>query len=506
MRIAFLFFVVLAWISFLGSQAFGAYGNGISEAPPIFQDGFESGDTVSWSETVGFPPPPTPSGTAYVPRPCGLDLDQDGIRGETEDCFICNGGGFSDEVYVDCENGLDSLDCGSPTSPCLSLSHALTRPVVGPRTVCGTGVCPADGLRINEGGAPLAYLVPASGNQEADWLYPASPVRIIGWDKNADGSYPPVDDTEPFVLDGENTANWAFVRPAAHLEIAHFEARRYNNERGNLQIGGGFLDPGGDASFLLVHDAWFNNINQKPTFSGTIFLRLFGSEGLEYVSFENNLLWDIGGYLNRGDAGNGAGPIRWQGNDIEFKSCFGGTPECASFQPTRDGAVTTVAKLWGHFGREPNPEANDPGLVGFEFVDNFVDCSLADGDWNSIDGCRGVNLAQCSQYGVVKGNTFIDTNIAVAIVGSSSGYCGDRPSSGHKIENNLIRSSWWDAPFGILTGNGSSPSHNARVGDVDIIDNHLEGNGWGNGGENCIFLNASPTGTIVEDGNVCEEP
>src|SRR5262245_52206611 len=75
----------------------------------------------------------------YLSRPCGFDMNRNGIFGEAADCHVCDGkttdpdgdGVAEDLSYVDCEAGVDSPDCGAPGKPCRTLAEAW-RKVDGP--------------------------------------------------------------------------------------------------------------------------------------------------------------------------------------------------------------------------------------------------------------------------------------------------------------------------------------------------------------------------------------
>ncbi|MHC4993363.1 MAG: hypothetical protein ACYTGC_20550, partial [Planctomycetota bacterium] len=62
-------------------------GSGSGSSGSDGSDG--TGSTDDTGSTGEDPPDPVP-GRGYQPRPCGLDLDHDGVRGEAEDCAVCD--------------------------------------------------------------------------------------------------------------------------------------------------------------------------------------------------------------------------------------------------------------------------------------------------------------------------------------------------------------------------------------------------------------------------------
>ncbi len=168
----------------------------------------------------------------YSGRPCGFDLDQDGIVGEVSDCYtVCNGSGTpgADEIYVSCAYdtifaaGADTADdpntpqdesCGSPTSPCLTLDFAFSTIADGPTNgqdiVCFRNTCREENLSPQHSGASGTHTRPVDPNQPnsegTPWQYPSNPGMLVGWDVDADGIYPPHDDPGP----GDDTSSGDF--------------------------------------------------------------------------------------------------------------------------------------------------------------------------------------------------------------------------------------------------------------------------------------------------------
>src|SRR4029079_14879877 len=86
----------------------------------------------------------------YVSRPCGFDLNHNGVIGEPADCNICGqsdgtlsvGGSSYTQVYVDCSAGND-WPAGARSSPLRTLARARRRtPRWGASlAVCFRGTC-----------------------------------------------------------------------------------------------------------------------------------------------------------------------------------------------------------------------------------------------------------------------------------------------------------------------------------------------------------------------------
>ncbi len=359
----------------------------------------------------------------YQSRPCGFDLDDDGILGEPEDCRVCRAGILDpdddgvpeDQIFVDCQAGRDSPVCGSPGNPCRSLRHALLLRVDGPDDgaediVCFRGTCSPDDLTPATSGVPGHHLVARKATEARAFEYPSDPAMLVGWDTDNDGEYPPYDRDDTAVLDGRpGRLSMAFSfnreRDNDHFEVAHFEVRDYN--RWSATDEGGFMQANRSraTSHLYVHDLELRGVNQdKPLSSGTIAFNMFGAQQLRWFALENILALDTGGYFMRGsgsDGGHEAGPFRLKNIEGTAHGC--NAEDCAS-------SAFIALKLWGY-------------VTGLEVLDSRFDCNV--GAWNpsaSFVGCGGFSTLSCLQDALIQNNELIDFALSLD-VGFSEGFC-----------------------------------------------------------------------------------
>jgi hypothetical protein len=303
--------------------------------------------------------------SGYTSRACGFDLDDDGVIGEaSDDCNICDGttidpdgdGVTEDQVYVDCNSGTNSANCGTPGSPCRSISYAISSTSASTNTnnrvdgsgdgaediICFRATCSSynsSGLS-NQGlggsGVSGVKTRTATGNESIDFQYPADPVMIVGWDQDNDGQYAPYDtEAEPPILDACNVQggcgagsesgslslsyNQAFViNGSDRIEVAHFTALNYG---WGCVVGEAcsFWDMDGVVTHHYVHDLALTGIGSgSVSGNGT---SLFGvihgfiSPGSGHLAFENNNITQHGVYPFRSSAG-GSSYFKFSGNTI----------------------------------------------------------------------------------------------------------------------------------------------------------------------------------------------
>lgn len=444
----------------------------------------------------------------YAERPCGFDLDDDGVIGEAEDdCRVCDGvtsdpdgdGVDEDLIYVDCDAGTDSGSCGTPDAPCGSVTYAMETRMDGPDDgaediVCFSGTCSPNAVRPQYGGLANTRIVPASGSQARDFELATDPAMLVGWDRDGDGEYPPYDTDDEAVLDGTGLARAITVRnsTASHLELAHFEAREY----GRVGNGGGFFAQGPSHNYL--HDIELENINREmPTPSGRIVFDFFTSQDNHYFWAKNIDCRDCGGYFVRGAGGNGpteAGPFRFEGISLTMHPCSFGSSAACDAQP-----YANVAKLWGY-------------MRGVEFLD-----SVFDGDpTNRTLGNHpshwptGVGVVNCAEDFVVRNNTFIDTQ-GLYVQGYAAGFCDGpevRPTSDVLFENNYVVFEELDRAIAATALQPVGKVAGANVGDVAIIDNIFRSTPAG-GMRACMTYSAGneidqPDHLITFEDNRCE--
>ena len=141
----------------------------------------------------------------YQSRPCGFDLNHNGVIGEPADCNLCDasqvsgkivantvdpdGDGIEEDlIYVDCDGGSNFSYCGRPGfRPCGSIEYAWDEIADGPSDgaediVCFTGTCKPDEFRFPEAfnGVPGHWTKSKSGSETRDWQYSTESCHV-GW-------------------------------------------------------------------------------------------------------------------------------------------------------------------------------------------------------------------------------------------------------------------------------------------------------------------------------------
>ena len=445
----------------------------------------------------------------YSERACGFDLNDNGIRGETEDCRVCDGattdpdgdGIDEDLIYVDCDNGTDEPTCGGAGSPCKTLDYALNTVADGHADnaediVCFRGTCSPANLTPGVRGVAGHRVEAASGSQAREWQYPTDPAMIVGWDSDQDGAYPPFDSDDLALLDGgpgNLSRAFRFNRVGSdnsYFELAHFTARDYNRAPGVKA--GGFLkvNDGQSRSHLYIHDLSLIGINQDQGHqSGQIVFDLFASTGLQHLAVENIDARDVGGYIGRGSATSNltTGPFRFSAINAEAHGC--------DHPCTTGNANFTGFKVWGW-------------VDGFELLDSRFDCNH---DAWSANICQGAIVAQCLRDAVVRNNEFLDASTSLRVAGSASGFCeGAEARSVDQVvfDRNLLANtrSWRNAPLHIeLLNGGSADGVSESFENVQVTNNMI----WSSATHaSCLHYNGGnqvepQSGKIVVANNTC---
>ncbi len=446
----------------------------------------------------------------YQPRACGFDTDHDGNPGEPEDCSLCNGrwdasDPMVDEIYVSCSEGpfpagADDASCGDPLTPCATLTAALELadgPAVdGPDVICFRNRCREENLSFkpHHGGASglvAAALPKADGTP---WWLPEQPAMIVGWDQDADGVYPPVDEDDEAVLlppetcpgsinqacdDGspygsilnpEDDTQRFYQKPLErafylaeqvhHVELAHFEVWDYG--RFTLTDNSGFLDfaadsPSAENHYIYFHDIEARGLNLNSNFtSRTSAINMF-KWFQDYVTFENMLFDGNGHWFARGgdNAGPDRGPVRWQNLTVRQDPCRprpeascdpGLDPQCPSGFVCLDPEAGDPAGCEPAAGEACVTRASTAFKVWGYYTDFEILSSVLDSGWSSqtsldVAGVpRGIDVAQCLQGWVIRNNEIIDFNSPIELTPDSA-FCGStsRPIDRIVIDGNLIR-------------------------------------------------------------------
>lgn len=362
-------------------------------------------------------------------RGCGFDLNFNGVIGEPADCQVCRGGatnadidanGIHDrQVYVQQEVGTDNTSCGSPGLPCRTARFAieghntsfpdrLKVPSTGQiQALCVAGTGQPDALNPPIEGAVGAYVRAATGSQARPFEYPRYPLMIVGWDKNANGIYPPFDPEDSAVFDGNlvGRTERAFDTGRSRVELAHLTIRDYGLTCPSTEYVTVSLLKG-TPSHVYVHDVTFSghSLGCGDGSNGIVIETYTGTAS--HIAIENNLFDSIGGFIiHRGSAARQSGPIRFQRNTYACTEC------------------ESVFKVWGLWS-------------GIEVIDNVLN-GFAD---TNPKGMRGITAAQCTQDWTIANNTIQDFRVSlIRLQPSANGACASRPVDGVVIDRNVLR-------------------------------------------------------------------
>lgn len=470
----------------------------------------------------------------YVERPCGFDLDGDGVVGERfDDCQLCDGvttdpdgdGVSEDLLYVDADVGSDISGDGSAGKPYGTIAHAWSiadGPGDGAEDIiCFRGVSAESYLSPPSGFSGVAgfHSVPASGSEKRTWQYPRDPAMLVGWDFDGDGCYPPYDDgvrdearcgttADVAVLDGSSpSAAWAFSLDldVSYLEMAHFEVRDYGrfstgDYSGFIGFGRSYF-PGHE--YLYFHDLEVYRVNMGR-FAGSVITFTFFNTNLHWANFSNLLFSDNGGWFARGVPHNGeggrpdAGPLRWQNIT---RIMLG--PDAGS-----EYGSTPGFKVWGY-------------TTGVEILDSVWDTNVAAGTWRPTTGGGWANKAfmvrPCSRDWLIRNNEVIDSFIFLTVDGARDTSCENevaRPVDDIVIDRNISRNTWggWSVySHGGISVNGGEAGGTEGdwagevVGNVTITNNLISSTvSW----DSCVEALPGnnvvpPPGKIIIANNTC---
>ena len=338
----------------------------------------------------------------YQPRPNSLDLDRDGqlgepggIPGESDD--LIPGGIPSDYdfanmihdidgdnidedlIYVDAERGSDMTGTGTPAHPYRTLRHALAQ-CDGANSAEGNGedivifhgtfyaveldeafrrIDIQDRLIIPHGGEPGAYKLSNEHSTEV----PSNPFRLMGWDYDNDGIYPPMDTDDIAILHGNNYRGERAIsnHDGAHSywELAHFTIEEFagdphpdsgesapNLTRGGIHLGRSGV---GTISHIYIHDIEMRNIlnNWETPFipggaEGHGITFFSGAATLHHITIDNLFVNGFAGFFGRGAPGVGdapSGPYRFENMTLKHLR--------SSQRPGTDSqAIATGFKIW----------------------------------------------------------------------------------------------------------------------------------------------------------------
>ena len=427
----------------------------------------------------------------YTPRPCGFDLNRNGIVGEPADCHVCDGvtadpdGDGTNEhlIYTDSYTGNDTTGNGYPGTPYKTITKALSM-AHGPRKgvediICIHGTFTGEKLTLPVSGVAGYYT-------RDGFQFPSNPLMIVGWDKNQNGQYPPFDAADEAIIDGQGMNGIAISNVAnkvSYFEIAHLTIQNYHQGSAIRWTGNG----SGTQSHMYMHDVEMRSINEGDANNSDYISTSFwsSSNSLSYVAIINSLADKFGSYFARGSPSSG-GHYRFQNLTLKMKGPNGGT--------------VAGIKLWDMHS-------------GVEILDNIIDANI--NAWTSAGTANyAIAAAQCTQDWIIRGNTFIDVRIPIVLQPFATGYCTVRPLDNIVIDRNkfTLTTDYWrrnfpySQPLGLRIEGG--PTRANTVKNVRITNNFFySADGW----EACIRSDAgnnegTQPGTITIAGNSCRGP
>ena len=463
---------------------------------------------------LAHPAHPANAVRGYKSRACGLDMNHNGKIGECSnhaggfatcpDCIVCNGqGGVTSprdvdgdglnerEIYVACGSGTDNGTCGDPGSPCNTINYALNTRAPSfseQRIVCFRGTCsnePSGGMAPGPDGSNVMYTRTKLGNEVRNFNYPKDPTMVIGWDFNNNGDYPPHDTSDTAVVNGAGKVGFISGTPN-HTEFAHFTIRDYGRDdlgaaAGDQQVWNFSASSNGQPGNAYLHDLENINILRGNTFAdqADILVALWNVKW-SYLSMENSLCQDCGGYMFRGssdDVTPGYGPFRFK--NLTWRA-RGGTASGVS------GAGAIGVKVWG------------PGN-GWEWLDNIWDMNLANWTPGDYHYAYCMIMAQCTQDIDIINNEFLDCTVQGIQIHPDGGssFCQSRPITNVNIAQNIFRntralpSNSCCANFVHLQGasTGGAPS-SVYLNNVTIANNFFSSTLTGDSGYSAAILSA----------------
>lgn len=329
----------------------------------------------------------TAADRGYNARSCGFDLNRNGVRGEAADCRICDGitldpdgdGTNEDLIYIDSTSGSDATGDGSSSRPYQTIAKAITvadGPGDGAEEIlCLSGTF-NETITVTQGGVAGTYTADS-------FLFPRHPLTIVGWDKDADGVYPPLDPDDTAVLDGQNALKWALIDDvnASYIEMAHLSVRRYRDTG---------VSDGGMARFL-----------------GAGTRQYFSFHDLEVESINDGLVDNDVGDRFAFNISNNSGTF---GHISVLNSSF--RKIGATFWFVWRSTPDWVGTLIKGNTMELNAAANAADFVftralsGFRYEDNYATVNL-DASWNvATDRFTAVTVSSCSKDATIRNNTF----------------------------------------------------------------------------------------------------
>jgi hypothetical protein len=393
----------------------------------------------------------------YNVRRCGFDMNRNGVRGESGDCRVCDGvtndpdsdGTNEDMLYVDSVNGNDGTGTGSPSNPYQTVAYALTQadgPGDGAEDIlCVSGTF-TGAINPTTSGRATTYTVDGL-------LQPRDPLMIVGWDKDGDGVYPPLDPDDTAVFDGTSTTRWFWDNTTneSYVELAHLTIRRYGD---TAALGGGVwrMKGGGTRRYFSFHDMEFESINdglvdndvnfERQAFSADDQSGIFGN-----VLLINNFFDKVGGsFLAVNRLAN-----TWTNLTIESNTFF---------HNTAPGEMDHIYVA---------------GVVGTRILKNRM--VIKSVGWNAAtDAVRSIHLGSCTQDMIVRDNDFIGVSSGLRLA-HANGTCTPSANTDNVIfDRNQVVQALGIEPGVVMLAqklNGQASTATNTIENVTITNNYF---------------------------------
>ena len=440
------------------------------------------------------------SGRGYLARPCGFDMDRDGVIGEDDDdnnvgdgvTTDPDGDGINEDIiYVDAYTGSDTTGDGSAGNPYATVQKALDQcdgPGDGAEDIVAIYGTFQESVSIKKDGITGYY-------ERDNFQFPDNPIMLIGWDKDNDGEYPPYDTDDEAVFDGnQGVSNRGMAirtyQQRTNMEIAHLSIRNYGGEN-YTECGAIKLFNGGSviAKHCYVHDVEIKDVNKLILDGSSRIVISWWGGPRQYAAIVNVEVDGYSSYCFRGSPNDPSAYFRFQNMTLRMHGI------------TTSGLNrhTLGWKLWGTHNH-------------VEVIDNVIDAQTDVWQPQHIRN-MGLHVCYCAQDYTIRNNEFINCRTAIVFDGDTGGYCGSRPVTNMIVDQNIIRNDypWSGAMATGISIKGGEPGGiepDATTQDVTITNNFI----WmTEGSESAIYCDvgndAAPNaGTVTIAGNTIYGP
>lgn len=280
-------------------------------------------------------PTPTPINTrGYNPRACGL-----------KNCNVfCKGATPVENLIL---NGQQVKQYLVPTKYS-SLAAAMA--AVNDTDLIQDVICVSGILKekiIPKNGIAKTFVKPKSGNESFDFTYPAAPLLILGWDKDGDGVYPPMDKDDVAEFDGTGMTRWFAPSTAiSNVEVAHLTVRNTAKWQTGMPVDGNYLVEGQGSKNIYMHDIEvYDFLRGNCKQSNNHIFAGWSNRVAENFAVENFMCSNCSGYIQRGS--HGKKNIRYKNLTITSAPGTAGDSAGCTASNTASRVVASGFKIWG---------------------------------------------------------------------------------------------------------------------------------------------------------------